>query len=120
MRWPILISIAFAAACGNVADWNAPGIVSPGGWAKARVMELDSGDAGSSQLYISFDKGRCGAGSISATGVGLDMRLAWLDDHTLQVSVPKDLALSPAPASRTLSHRVQCLSRKVDVVVVRH
>ena len=109
--------IAFACSSENLADWNQPGVLSPDGTAKARVVHIEGST--SSQVYISFDRGRCGAGSISAPGPDPDLTLSWRDSATLEVSAPAGLFLDPAPASHELEHRVQCHDRIVQVVVRR-
>ena len=116
-HWIVGLSVAVACACTseNLADWNQSGIVSPDGRAKARLSRIDS----LSQVFVSFDRGRCGGGSVSTTDVNPDLRLSWRDDTTLEVSAPAAVSLQPAPASRTLNHRVQCLDHSVDVVVSR-
>jgi hypothetical protein len=113
------VAFSLAAACSseNFADWNEPGVLSPDGRAKARLLHIDGSP--SSQVYISFDRGRCGGGSISAAGRNPDVTLSWQDATTLEISAAADLALEPAPASRELEHRVQCYDHVVDVVVRR-
>jgi len=106
---------ALACASENLADWNQPGLLSPNGRAKARVMQMDS----VSQVWISFDRGRCGGGSVSTLRPNADIGLSWRDSMTLEVSVPVDLALQPAPASSQLDHRVQCYGDVVNVTVHR-
>jgi len=120
MRFALLgVASLLASACSseNLADWNEPGVLSPDGRAKARLIHID--DSPSSQVYVSFDHGRCGAGSISAAGAHPDVTLSWRDSTTLEVSAPADLPLEPAPASRELEHRVQCFDHIVQVVVRR-
>lgn len=118
-RWLLAgaLAIAFACSSENLADWNQPGVVSPDGKAKARLVHIEGSP--SSQVYISFDRGKCGAGSISAPGRDPDITLSWRDSSTLEVSAPSGLALQPAPASRSLEHRVECFNRSVQVVVHR-
>jgi hypothetical protein len=118
-RWLLASSLVIAFACSseNLADWNQPGVLSPDGNAKARLIHIEGSP--SSQVYISFDRGRCGAGSISTPGLDPDITLSWRDSSTLEVSASSDLALQPAPASRTLEHQVQCYERSVQVVVRR-
>jgi hypothetical protein len=114
---PVALCIASACSSENLAGWNAPGLLSPDGRAKARVMHIEGSP--SAQVYISFDQGRCGAGSISAPGPNPDITLSWRDTTTLEVSAPAGLALEPAPASRELEHQVQCYDQVVQVVVRR-
>jgi hypothetical protein len=118
-RWLLASTLAIAFACSseNLADWNQPGVLSPDGNAKARVVHIEGSP--SSQVYISFDRGRCGAASISAPGADPDITLSWRDSSTLEVSAPSDLALQLSPASRTLDHPVQCYDHSVQVVVRR-
>jgi hypothetical protein len=117
-RFAGVAALIFSAACSteNLADWNQPGVLSPDGNAKARVLSM----SGTYQVYISFDRGSCGAGSVSArSAAASDLQLAWRDPHTLEVSAPHSLKLDTAPGSHNLNHRVQCRERVVRVEVVR-
>ena len=106
---------ALACAAENLADWNQPGEISPGGWAKARLIQVDS----LTQVYISFDRGRCGSGSVPTFRAHPRIALTWRDSVTLEVAVPPDLPLQPAPGSHELDHRVQCYARFVNVTIRR-
>lgn len=109
--------LAVACSSENLADWNQPGVVSPNGAAKARLMHTPG--ASSSQIYLTFDRGACGAGSISASGAAPPLKLFWRNATTLEVSAPHALHLQPAPAAQALNHTIKCGDRIVDVVVVR-
>jgi len=113
----LICAITVACSVENLADWNEPGVLSPDGTAKARLMHLPGST--SSQVYITFDRGACGAGSVSAPGAAPDIKLTWRSSRTLEVVAPREVRLMPAPASRGLDHRVKCRNRVVDVVVVR-
>jgi len=115
---PLLISCA-ACSSRSEAAWNEPGLLSPNGRAKARVQHGDGVSLVATQVFLTLDRGRCGAGSVSTSDAKADIALSWRDSMTLEVSVPDTLQLAPAPASRTLNHRVQCFDHIVDVVVKR-
>ncbi|MCP4004911.1 MAG: hypothetical protein GY725_12020 [bacterium] len=112
----VLLATVVAVSCSseNLADWNEPGVLSPEGWAKARVLEFElDHDPPHSQVYVTFDRGKCGGGSYSASGVGLDLTLQWLDAETLEVSHPAHVQFDSIPSGAQL----QCLNRKVRVVL---
>ena len=118
MRQVLIAALLSLLGCpsGNSAEWNMPGVLSPEGWAKARVVEFDFGPGERhSQVLISFDGGVCGSGSVSADGIDLGLQLAWVDATTLEVAHPADVALEPAPAARELPSRHQCGDRVVWV-----
>jgi hypothetical protein len=118
--YSVLAVLILGVACSqSAAEWNKPGLLSPDGRAKARVAHGDGVTLVASQVFITLDRGRCGAGSVSSSDTRADIALSWRDSMTLEVSVPDTLHLDPAPASRTLGHRVQCHDHVVDVVVRR-
>jgi hypothetical protein len=108
-----IVVLAAGCASENVAERSDRGLISPNGRASARVTQI----ANVTQVFIAFDGGRCGSGSVSTLTPNPDIVLSWRDSTTLVVSVPKQLALMPAPAERQLDHRAQCSSDVVDVVV---
>ena len=112
----VLIASVVAVGCSseNLADWNEPGELSPEGWAKARILELDfEGATPHSQVWVTFDRGRCGAGSYSTSGVGLNLELRWRDPTTLEVLHPAGMQFDSSASGAQL----QCLSRKVRVIL---
>jgi hypothetical protein len=117
-RFSVVAGLILSAACstGNPADWNQPGALSPDGTAKARLLDM----AGAYQVYISFDRGSCGAGSFSARdALPSDIKLAWRNSETLEASVPHGLKLDTPPGATSVVHRVQCRDRVVRVELVR-
>ena len=62
---------------------------------------------------LSFDKGICGRGSVSANGISLGLELRWIEAATLQVTHPESVALEMSPDGEYL----QCRNRRVRVVL---
>jgi hypothetical protein len=117
----ILLTLPFVVACGsagNSADWDTPGLVSPAGWAKARVSDLSFDERRPwSQVSISFDGGQCGTGSFAFALPPDEIQLRWSDAESLVVTYPAGVVPSPpAGASRTVA-RHQCLNRVVEVLL---
>ena len=85
-------------------------VTSPAGWAEAQILE-SGGEV--TQVFVSFDGGRCGGGSVSTRGVRVGLRLRWLDDSTLEVSYPAGVMLDRPAGGPVL----KCWSREVRVVL---
>ncbi len=87
---------------------------SPAGWCVASIVEFDHGpDNQNTQVLLSFDDDRCGAGAVATDGLNAGLELRWLDDTTLEVRHPK----GSTPRRNPSGEIIQCLDRKVRVVL---
>jgi hypothetical protein len=73
MRLSVAGLAVAALTCGaeNLEEWNQPGVLSPNGQAKARLIKIDT----VTQVFISFNRGRCGGGSVSTNSPDPDIAL---------------------------------------------
>ena len=89
-------------------------LVSPAGWCVASVVVFDDPAAvANTQVLLSFDGGRCGAGAVSFTGSDVPVQLHWTDATTLEVRYPQGATFSRNASGEFL----QCFDRTVHVVL---
>src|SRR2546430_1962214 len=92
----VLIVIAAALfACSKSPPWKSrelQRVTSPAGWCVASVIVFDgSPHSSNTQVFLSFDGGKCGSGAVSFDRADVPLTLRWVDATTLEVAYPKDL-----------------------------
>jgi len=118
----IVVGVISLVGCGSRAAphleaGESPHVPSPSGWCEAYVVEFDNGpNAQETQVMLSFDGGRGGAGAVTAPGLGLGLVLRWLDPTTLEVQHPKEIQLTYGASGEWLqfwAHKVHVVLRSV-------
>ena len=121
MQRVLVISIVgiVLAACSKpslppVTTRESTRVVSPAGWCVASVVVFeDPATVSNTQVLLSFDGGRCGAGAVSFDGADVPLQLHWIDATTLEVRHPRGASFSRNASGDFL----YCLERKVHVVL---
>jgi hypothetical protein len=114
----VLIVIAAALfACSKSPQWKTrelQRVTSPAGWCVASVIVFDgSSRSSNTQVFLSFDGGKCGSGAVSFDRADVPLTLRWVDATTLEVAYPKDLV----PTRNASGEFLQCFDRKVHVIL---
>jgi len=98
--------------CGDSSrDSVVMSVKSPAGWAEAQIVEDEDLNT---QVRVVFEGGRCTGDSTRSPGIGLGLRLRWVDDTTLQVTYPPGVMLD-RPSDVTL----RCEKREVRTVLAK-
>jgi hypothetical protein len=110
----LLAVVSSLISCSSPEFKESVRVASPNGWVEAYVLEWSYGQGnGRTQVMLAFDGGRCGRGSVSANGIGLGLKLRWVEPATLQITHPESVDLERSPGGED----VQCGNRKVRVIL---
>ena len=119
---PMLAIALLLLSCGRPDDsfeWaEKPHAISSSGWCVAYLQEAKQvSPPGWSAVLLDLDRGKCSATAVEFHQVSVPLKMQWRDPTTLEISFPKEV--SPIWPCDTSEHFVDCVGRRVHVVLLR-
>lgn len=115
-----LIIFLQVIGCANFFESRTLFVESPDGTVKATIVEGSIEEIYSSLLVISFLDNRCVESSVYISGKNEGIRLKWVDNEKLLVSIPSGIQVESPSKGINLNHKIECAERHITVLVERY